>query len=162
MIHTCTLDDIERPADGARDPERTRHVVGRPARDIAEPHLARADALQDVVEGAVSAGEEDHVELSGALADAAFQIFRARSGGDLGVIEKRGSWFSFDGEQLAQGREQAKAVIGEKSDLEARILAKIREKLAERRAAASPNAVSPNAAPEKKAVPEAPAAPAAK
>ena len=83
-------------------------------------------------------------------------------GCDLGVIEKRGSWFSFDGEQLAQGREQAKAVIGEKSDLEARILAKIREKLAERRAAASPNAVSPNAAPEKKAVPEAPAAPAAK
>ena len=78
-------------------------------------------------------------------------------GCDLGVIEKRGSWFSFDGEQLAQGREQAKAVIGEKSDLEARILAKIREKLAERRAAASPNAAS-----EKKVVPEAPAAPAAK
>lgn len=78
-------------------------------------------------------------------------------GCDLGVIEKRGSWFSFDGEQLAQGREQAKAVIGEKNDLEARILAKIREKLAERRAAASPNAAS-----EKKAVPEAPAAPAAK
>lgn len=68
-------------------------------------------------------------------------------GCDLGIIEKRGSWFSFNGEQLAQGREQAKAVIGEKSDLEARILAKIREKLAERRAAASGQAAAPAAAP---------------
>ena len=68
-------------------------------------------------------------------------------GCDLGIIEKRGSWFSFNGEQLAQGREQAKAVIGEKSDLEARILARIREKLAERRAAASGQAAAPAAAP---------------
>ena len=67
-------------------------------------------------------------------------------GCDLGIIEKRGSWFSFNGEQLAQGREQAKAVIGEKSDLEARILARIREKLAERRAAASGQAAAPAAA----------------
>ncbi len=68
-------------------------------------------------------------------------------GCDLGIIEKRGSWFSFNGEQLAQGREQAKAVIGEKSDLEARILARIREKLAERRAAASGQTAAPAAAP---------------
>ncbi len=68
-------------------------------------------------------------------------------GCDLGIIEKRGSWFSFNGEQLAQGREQAKAVIGEKSDLEARILARIREKLAERRAAASGQATAPATAP---------------
>ena len=68
-------------------------------------------------------------------------------GCDLGIIEKRGSWFSFNGEQLAQGREQAKAVIGEKSDLEARILARIREKLAERRAAASGQVAAPAAAP---------------
>lgn len=82
-------------------------------------------------------------------------------GCDLGIIEKRGSWFSFDGEQLAQGREQAKVVIAEKSELEARILAKIREKLAERRAASSGQS-APAAAPEKTEKPEKPEAPAAK
>ena len=58
-------------------------------------------------------------------------------GTDMGILEKRGSWFAFEGEQIAQGREQAKAVIAERSDLEARILARIREKLAERKAEAA-------------------------
>ncbi len=58
-------------------------------------------------------------------------------GTDMGILEKRGSWFAFEGEQIAQGREQAKAAIAERSDLEARILARIREKLAERKAAAA-------------------------
>ena len=58
-------------------------------------------------------------------------------GTDMGILEKRGSWFAFEGEQIAQGREQAKAVIAERGDLEARILARIREKLAERKAEAA-------------------------
>lgn len=48
---------------------------------------------------------------------------------DFGVIEKRGSWFSFEGEQLAQGREQTKLYIQENVDLQKKLLEKIREKL---------------------------------
>ena len=52
---------------------------------------------------------------------------------DMGIIEKRGSWFSFDGEQLAQGRDAVKGAFQERKDLEERILAKIREHLADLR-----------------------------
>ena len=57
-------------------------------------------------------------------------------GSDLGLIEKRGSWFAFDGEQLAQGREAVKALLQENHELEEKILAKIKAVLAERKAAA--------------------------
>ncbi len=48
---------------------------------------------------------------------------------DLGVVEKRGSWFAFDGEQLAQGREQTKDLIKADTDLQQRILTQIVEKI---------------------------------
>ncbi|NOY79876.1 MAG: recombinase RecA [Kiritimatiellaeota bacterium] len=50
---------------------------------------------------------------------------------DLKILEKRGSWFSFDGEQLGQGREQTKAFIQENLETQKRILARIRESLSE-------------------------------
>ena len=50
---------------------------------------------------------------------------------DLKLIEKRGSWFSFESEQLGQGREQTKQFIQENDDIQRRILAAIREKLDE-------------------------------
>jgi len=50
---------------------------------------------------------------------------------DMKIIEKRGSWFSFESEQLGQGREQTKKVIQEDPDLDKRILNRIRERLAE-------------------------------
>ena len=49
---------------------------------------------------------------------------------DMGILEKRGSWFSFEGEQIAQGREQTKAYLDANKEFEARLLNKIREKLA--------------------------------
>lgn len=64
-------------------------------------------------------------------------------GMDLGLIEKRGSWFSFENEQLAQGREAVKTYLQENHDMEERILAKIKAILAERKAAASGNAPAP-------------------
>ena len=73
-------------------------------------------------------------------------------GMDLGLIEKRGSWFSFENEQLAQGREAVKAYLQENHDMEERILAKIKAVLAERKAAASggsSSAPAPDAAAEK-------------
>jgi recombination protein RecA len=48
---------------------------------------------------------------------------------DMGILEKRGSWFSLDGEQLGQGREQTKALIAANPEVEEKLLVKIREKL---------------------------------
>ena len=50
---------------------------------------------------------------------------------DAGIILKRGSWFSLDGEQLAQGREQTKALIKENDELATKLLEKIKEKYSE-------------------------------
>ena len=51
---------------------------------------------------------------------------------DMGIIEKRGSWFSFGEEQLAQGREAVKTLLGESPELVNRIYTRIKEKLAEK------------------------------
>jgi recombination protein RecA len=48
---------------------------------------------------------------------------------DMKLLDKRGSWFSFEDQQIGQGREQTKASIGEDLDLQKKILGKIREKL---------------------------------
>jgi recombination protein RecA len=50
---------------------------------------------------------------------------------DMKLLDKRGSWFSFEEEQIGQGREQSKAAIKDDPALQNRILAKIREKLKE-------------------------------
>ncbi len=47
---------------------------------------------------------------------------------DLGLIEKRGSWFSYESEQLGQGREQSKQTIREEEELQKKLLKQIREK----------------------------------
>jgi recombination protein RecA len=49
---------------------------------------------------------------------------------EMKLLEKRGSWFAFGSEQLAQGREQTKLLIQQDEELQKRILTKIREKLA--------------------------------
>ena len=49
---------------------------------------------------------------------------------DMKILEKRGSWFAFGSEQLAQGREQTKALLQQDKDLEKRLLEKIRETIA--------------------------------
>lgn len=49
---------------------------------------------------------------------------------DMGLIEKRGSWFSYDGEQLAQGRDGTKAYLSEHPELVDKILSAIKAKLA--------------------------------
>lgn len=47
---------------------------------------------------------------------------------ELGLLEKRGSWFSFDGEQLGQGRDQTKALLEKDPALQEKLLARIKEK----------------------------------
>lgn len=53
-------------------------------------------------------------------------------GVEMGIIKKSGSWFSYDGTKLAQGRDSAKEVLAENPDLMDLLTAKIKEKLAEK------------------------------
>ncbi len=47
-------------------------------------------------------------------------------GVDLGIIKKSGAWFTYEGEQLGQGRENVKKFLGENPDLMIEISEKIR------------------------------------
>ena len=48
-------------------------------------------------------------------------------GVDKGLIEKSGSWFSYNGDKFAQGREKAKDYIASNPDFAKELEAKIRE-----------------------------------
>jgi len=48
---------------------------------------------------------------------------------NMNIIEKRGSWFSFGSEQLAQGREAVKQFLAENPEIAERVYAEIRKKL---------------------------------
>lgn len=50
-------------------------------------------------------------------------------GVDLGIIKKSGSWFSYDNNKIAQGREGAKKALAENHELAEILTAKIREAL---------------------------------
>ena len=56
-------------------------------------------------------------------------------GVELGVIQKSGSWFSYDTTKLGQGREAVKQLINDNPELAAELEAKIRAKIAEAAAA---------------------------
>jgi recombination protein RecA len=48
-------------------------------------------------------------------------------GCEHGILEKSGSWFSYDGERLGQGRDNVKQILKESPEIAARIEAKILE-----------------------------------
>ncbi len=50
----------------------------------------------------------------------------------LDIINKSGSWFSYEGERLAQGRDKVKAMLLEQQELASRIEEKVKEKLNEK------------------------------
>jgi recombination protein RecA len=45
---------------------------------------------------------------------------------DLGIVKKSGAWFTYEGEQLGQGRENVKAFLGENLDLMVEIMEKVK------------------------------------
>ncbi len=47
-------------------------------------------------------------------------------GSDMGIIEKSGAWFSYNGERIAQGREKARVYLEENPDVMAEVEEKIR------------------------------------
>jgi recombination protein RecA len=50
---------------------------------------------------------------------------------DLGVLEKKGAWIAFNGEQIGQGREAAKDFLRENPKLLDQVIAAVRQKIAE-------------------------------
>ena len=48
-------------------------------------------------------------------------------GSELDIVEKSGAWYSFEGERIGQGRENAKNFLREHTDMAAKIEQKIRE-----------------------------------
>ena len=46
-----------------------------------------------------------------------------------GLIEKRGSWLSFEGQQIGQGREAAAEQLSKEPETEKKLIEKIKEKL---------------------------------
>lgn len=75
--------DVERPADIARDAERTGGIVGRSAGDIAELHAALADPLQNEVERPVPARKDDGVILVRAFTGARLHVLGALCRSDI-------------------------------------------------------------------------------
>ena len=56
-------------------------------------------------------------------------------GVDLGIVQKSGSWFSYNTDKLGQGRDSVKQLLRDNPELQAEIEKKIREKIAEMQAA---------------------------
>jgi recombination protein RecA len=52
------------------------------------------------------------------------------NGVTVGVIEKSGSWYSYEGERIGQGRENVKRFFKDNPDIYASLLGKVREKMA--------------------------------
>ena len=57
---------------------------------------------------------------------------------DLGLVKKSGAWFSYEGEQLGQGREKVKEFLSENPQLMAEIDDRVRQQLAPPEEGAAP------------------------
>jgi recombination protein RecA len=79
-------------------------------------------------------------------------------GVEQNIVEKSGTWLSFGGERLGQGRDNARIFLKEHTDIRAKIESALRKKLG-LPAASEPQAAAPNGA-EKHEKQEKPAAPA--
>jgi len=51
-------------------------------------------------------------------------------GVDLGLVKKSGAWYTYDGEQLGQGRENAKAFLVENPEIMVEVSERIRQQVA--------------------------------
>jgi recombination protein RecA len=56
-------------------------------------------------------------------------------GVELGIVQKSGSWFSYNSDKLGQGRESVKQLMLDNPEMAAEIETKIREKVKEMQAA---------------------------
>jgi recombination protein RecA len=54
-------------------------------------------------------------------------------GVEMGIVDKSGAWFNYEGERLGQGREKAREFLKENREILAKIESQVREKAASRR-----------------------------
>ena len=59
---------------------------------------------------------------------------------ELGIAKKSGAWFTYDGEQLGQGRENSKQFLAENPDVMMQMMERVREKAMARNEAAAADA----------------------
>ena len=100
--------------------------------------IRRVEAIKD---GAEIVGNRTRVKVvknkvSAPFRQAEFDIMYGRGisregslldvGVDLGIVKKAGAWFTYEGEQLGQGRENAKQFLAENLDLMVEISEKVR------------------------------------
>jgi recombination protein RecA len=100
--------------------------------------IRRVEAIKD---GAEIVGNRTRVKVvknkvSAPFRQAEFDIMYGRGisregslldvGVDLGIVKKAGAWFTYEGEQLGQGREKAKQFLAENLDLMVEISEKVR------------------------------------
>ena len=52
-------------------------------------------------------------------------------GVELGIVQKSGSWFSYDSNKLGQGREAVKQLLQDNPELQSELEGKVRTKIAE-------------------------------
>ncbi len=64
-------------------------------------------------------------------------------GTDLGIVKKSGAWYTFDGEQLGQGRENAKQFLAENPELMVQISERVKDQVGIGQPVAGGPAVSP-------------------
>jgi recombination protein RecA len=65
---------------------------------------------------------------------------------DLGIVKKSGAWFTYEGEQLGQGRENAKTFLAENPEIMVEISAKVLEAAGLKPAEHEPSAPVPHLA----------------
>jgi recombination protein RecA len=68
------------------------------------------------------------------------------------IVEKSGAWFSYKGERIGQGRENAKAFLKDNKDIAARIEAEVRKTLGLDKSAATPEPPAASSAEKANAV----------
>lgn len=74
---------------------------------------------------------------------------------EFDIVQKRGSWISYNGTQVAQGRDAAKEALRNNDELYAELEGKVKEVMEAREAAKAPKSRQPKAAPAPAAEPPA-------
>ena len=90
------------------------------------PTALRGGAMTDVIFN----GTDDHKPMGMAEVSITFADCEKDLGVEFNIVAKSGSWYSYNGEKLAQGREAVKQLLADHPELCDEIEAKIREALA--------------------------------
>ena len=83
--------------------------------------MVKDDALNAIIGDTFIEDPAEREELVSPIIDAAI---------DHGIVDKRGTWLSFDGQQLGQGRDAARDLLKAEPELANRLMEKIKAKVA--------------------------------